>query len=220
MRAARDRQRSNGQVACRCATPLLTGVQAYLRARTAGETPPAGSSEAWARFFRKHDPRIRQFAAGFLTARSDRDDCVQEVWAELVVRLPRFRYDAGRADFDTWLYKLVQSKAVDRFRAAQTRLAEPLDAHVDAILATNDQVALDAESTRHRNRAMVVTALAALQHVVSSRNYRVIEMRWLEGQSVSKVARALRMTQSQVWWQEYRMRAKLRALVRRFSDRK
>ena len=56
-------------------------------------------------------------------------DCVQEVWAELLVRLPTFQLDPSRGKFDTWLFPIVRAKVADlrriKHRLCQVRIDVP-----------------------------------------------------------------------------------------------
>src|ERR1700677_3158296 len=95
---------------------LLSGAQLYLSSRD-NACPGQESEAAWHAFFDLYSRRIRKYAFSCGAADADIADCVQEVWAELLVRLPSFRLDAERGQFDTWLFNIVRGKTVDMFRA-------------------------------------------------------------------------------------------------------
>ena len=63
-------------------------------------------------------PRIRRFARG-LTKDPDRaDDLVQEACERALVRLDQFQEDSR---LDSWLYRIVYTRWIDRLRRSKTR---------------------------------------------------------------------------------------------------
>jgi RNA polymerase sigma factor (sigma-70 family) len=65
--------------------------------------------------------------------KTDLDDCVQEVWAELVTLLRVLRYDPRRGRFRTWLYTIVHSRATDLLRRRLRHPADGLGARAAAL---------------------------------------------------------------------------------------
>lgn len=96
------------------ATPeLLIQVRSYLAHRQQRLLPSEDSEAAWRMFYDLCSRKIRVYA--FACGATDEEilDCVQEVWRELLVRLPTFHLDPCRGQFDTWLFRIVQSKTAD-----------------------------------------------------------------------------------------------------------
>src|SRR5262249_26464849 len=81
----------------------LEDVQAYLESLRLGMIPDPRSCTAWDGFYEHHAPLIRSYVATFHLTAAERDDCIQEVWKDLVVQLGEFRHDPRRARLSTWL---------------------------------------------------------------------------------------------------------------------
>src|SRR5262245_45787061 len=87
---------------------LFLRDQQYLTHR--GQGLPAGQEleTAWNQFFDLYSSKIRKYAFTCGAAEKDISDCVQEVWTELLVRLPTFRLDPNCGQFDTWRFDIVR----------------------------------------------------------------------------------------------------------------
>lgn len=180
----------------------------YLRCRAQGEKASEQSCVAWGEFYQSCDRVIRRFANTFESRGVDVDDCVQEVWADLVESLPDFQLDRSRGKFTSWLYTVVRSKATDMIRRnARHRCGE-----VDAEVADDSAGPAD-ELIRNSDIAAVRDALATLKDIASVKSYQVLYMRQMEGREVREVAHALGMKPGQVWVTEHRMKKKLGKLL-------
>jgi RNA polymerase sigma-70 factor (ECF subfamily) len=189
---------------------LLQDTQAYLECRFGHGTPRASWAEAWERFFQVCDPLVRRFARACRVSQADLDDCVQEVWAELVTLVRGRRYDPRRGRFRTWLYTIVHSKATDLLRRRLRHPTEGLGARAAALGSREGDPA--AEGERRSQQEAVRRVLAALRRGVSGRSYRVLYLRWIEGWTTREVAAALGPTPAQVRSSHHRMRRKCRSL--------
>ena len=76
---------------------FLEEIKAYLDCRSRGVEPPPPLAEAWEGFYGFYAPRIRTFLGKWALSEADRNDCLQEVWHEVVAQLARFGHDPGRA---------------------------------------------------------------------------------------------------------------------------
>jgi DNA-directed RNA polymerase specialized sigma24 family protein len=100
-----------------CLDPeLLQETQTYLQRRFRRQAHADVTAESWERFYQICDSLIRCYARAFNVPRADLTDLVQEVWTELVKTLRDFHYDRQRGRFSSWLYRVVQSKAIDLLR--------------------------------------------------------------------------------------------------------
>jgi RNA polymerase sigma-70 factor (ECF subfamily) len=166
---------------------------------------------AWDQFYRVCDPLIRRFAVTCRVPKADLNDCLQEVWIELVRALPDFRYDPGRGLFRSWLYSLVHSKATDLIRRRARRPTANLDRAAGAPLFERDADPA-AECERKGLQETVQHMLARLRQQVSARSYLALYMGSIEGRTAVEVAAALGLTPGQVRLRQHRMRQKLRVL--------
>ena len=197
---------------------LLESTQEYLRRLVDHQTPDSLLAAAWDEFYRVYSELVRRFVGSQGLHGADADDCVQEVWSEVVVRLTDFERPPGRPGLRAWLYTIVRSRAVDVLRRntresggemvrkpgltdSATLPSEP----VDPEWSTSDSY------DREWKTALVRTLVAELQREVSERNARLLEMRLVEGRGVTAVAAALGLTPEQVWYRQHRLLKKLRA---------
>jgi RNA polymerase sigma-70 factor, ECF subfamily len=165
--------------------------------------------EAWEHFYECHTPLIRTFVAARRLSEPDRNDCIQEVWKEVVVKLREFHYDTGRARFCTWLLVLARHKAADVVRRQVRHPAMTLDAEA----AVPDRACDPAsEHERRRLRGLVRGVLAELSGRVSACSYQVLHLRWIEGRPLPEIAAALGLTPAQARFRHHRVKQKFRRL--------
>src|SRR6266508_6473994 len=88
------------------------------------ERAKRGDREAFAALVRKHQKRVYSTAFHITGNHGDADDVAQEAFIRAYRGLPRFD---GRADFFTWLYRIVVNVALNAVRARKRNAAEPLE---------------------------------------------------------------------------------------------
>ena len=100
-------------------------------------------------------PRMRRFARG-LARDSDRaDDLVQEACERALQRMEQFRQGTR---LDSWLYRIIYTRWIDRLRRGKTR-----SAHLTLLKGGSGPVAATGDSEKPLNAAMdLKAALAAL----------------------------------------------------------
>jgi RNA polymerase sigma-70 factor (ECF subfamily) len=190
---------------------LLAKTQAYLVCRYHHRTPDWELIQAWNAFYGTYDPLLRRFARACRVPAAGVDDCVQQVWTELVMKLPDFRYDRRRGRFRSWLYIIVHSKAVDWVRGQTRHPIYRLPPEAASLLCGRDRDAA-AEYEQQRKQEEVHQVLSHLRKRVPACSYRVLHLRWLEGRSVHEVAAALGLTPAQVRLRDYRMKRQFHRL--------
>ncbi len=166
---------------------LITDTQAYLQLRVRRMPASSQLEESWGLFYRRCTPMIESFVRVYHLSESDRMDCIQEVWTELVAQLDRFQHAPHRARFRTWLAIMVRNKAADVLRSHQRRPRVSLSDQIEGVLSRRESHP-GAECERHRRQDIAWTAPANLSRRVSLRNYRALYLRWMENRSVSKIA--------------------------------
>jgi RNA polymerase sigma-70 factor (ECF subfamily) len=192
---------------------LLRDTQVYLEYRCRRQPPNRTAKEAWDRFYRTYASLLRRFALRYRLQPNELNDCLQEVWRELVVRLRTFRYDPRRGRFDAWLRTLVHSKATDLVRRRSRHPTESLDGHAEEGLLGRD----GDPATTYEHRCLqqqVQYALAKLRHRVSPCDYRLFHLRWIEGLSVAEIASSLNLPPENISCRIHRVKQKLRCLIR------
>jgi RNA polymerase sigma-70 factor (ECF subfamily) len=189
----------------------LDDVQAYLESRRLGMIPHTRLCDAWEHFYLLHAPLIRTFIAARHLSEADRNDCIQEVWKEVVIKLRDFHHDPQRGRFRTWLLVLARHKAADAVRRRVRHPAMPLDAEIEAALSDCGSNPA-AEHERRQLRGLVGHVMAELSGRVSASSYQILRLRWIEGRSLPEIAAALGLTPAQVRFRHHRVKQKFRRL--------
>jgi RNA polymerase sigma factor (sigma-70 family) len=190
---------------------LVLDAQAYLRSLgQAGEDNPH-LCQAWQRFYALFSPLIRRIVRSSRIPLADLDDCVQEVWLELVRKLPSFDYQPLQAPFGAWLSTLVRRKVTHWLRQRELTVVHNLNGHADLVpsfLPGPDEVCQTREA-----RELLDRLLAELRQQVSYSTQEVLRLRWVEGRSVMEAGLLLGMKPRQIWNREYRAKQRLRELM-------
>ncbi len=191
---------------------LLDQAQRYLNHRQSGlPTNPLLESH-WAAFHERTTRKIRAFAYTCGAAEDDMSDCVQDVWSELLARLPSFRLDPRRGQFDTWLFPIVRSKT-SNLRRARTR-RPTLDP--TALLTIPDSSPTPARTLE--NSELLALVLARIRSTLTDCNYQILRLRLFEQRPVAEVAQTLGLTGEQVWYRYHRARREIETLADAMSQ--
>jgi RNA polymerase sigma-70 factor (ECF subfamily) len=166
---------------------------------------------AWDQFFRFCTPLISHALTAYHLTEADRDDCIQEVWKEVVVKLHDFQFDTKRARFRTWLSALARNKAVDVVRRRVRHPLVSLDGQGGTDLC---DLNIDPASQfeRIQTQVQVRSVLAKLSQRVSARTYQVLYLHWIEGQTMTDIAVNLNLTPEQVRFRHHRVKQQFRRL--------
>jgi RNA polymerase sigma factor (sigma-70 family) len=114
-------------------TQCLSRIKRYLSDRAQGQSLSPCEEAAWKEFYDSCTRKVRAYAYTCGTVHEEIADCVQEVWRELIVRLPKFQLDPGRGQFDTWLFRIIQSKTADLRRSRKRHSAERISDTLQAL---------------------------------------------------------------------------------------
>jgi RNA polymerase sigma-70 factor (ECF subfamily) len=149
---------------------------------------------------------------------ADRNDCVRDVWGEIIAKLGHFQYDPSRGLLRTWIWTLVRNKEGDlvrrRARHRQGALSDAVQAslvgrHIDPALVFEQRSTQD----------LVSEALDELARNTPNRSYRVLHLLWFEGRTVPEIADTLGLTPSQVRFRHHRVKRKLFHLMEKAKAR-
>ncbi len=192
--------------------PLLQSTQAYLQSLLRRQAPDSLLAESWEEFYRVYDGLIRRYAIARGMRHADVDDCVQEVWSAVALKLVDFQRPENRPGLRSWLYTLVRSKATDLIRRKGRQAAHRFGGDSQSFAEPRGNEPDPAElCQRQWEDAMLQTAVEELRKDVSELNHRVLVMRLLEGHGVAEVAAELSITLAQVRYRQHRTLKKLRA---------
>lgn len=193
---------------------LLKNAQAYLKSLLESKAPNSILDVAWSGFYEMYDDLIRRYVVAQGVPRSDVDDCVQEVWSEVAVRLFAFDRPVDRPGLRAWLYSLVRSKATDVFRRSARKPAESLDQKMEVGDEPSDrQPDLVTVQEQQWKQAVLESIISQLRQELTPINSRILEMRLIEHRSVDEVANELELAPEIVHARQHRMMKKLRSRV-------
>jgi RNA polymerase sigma-70 factor, ECF subfamily len=167
-----------------------------------------GDSEAFRALVERHSRSVFRLAFRMTGNEQDAEDVVQESFLRAYKQLGRFE---SRANFGTWLYRIVSNCSVDLMRAKQARhdqtRGESLDEAVELPandLPTPERLAQSAEIQRR-----VQGALAALSPLERA----AFTLRHYEGRSIDEISRTLGLGTSAAKHSVFRAVKKLRAAL-------
>jgi RNA polymerase sigma-70 factor, ECF subfamily len=167
-----------------------------------------GDSDAFRVLVERHSRNAFRLAHRLTGNEQDAEDVVQESFIRAYRQLGRFE---SRANFGTWLYRIVANCSVDLIRVRQSRRdqsrAESLDAAAD--IASNaapgpERLARSAEIERH-----VASALSQLSPLERA----AFTLRHYEGRSIDEIGRMLGLGTSATKHSVFRAVRKLRAAL-------
>ena len=145
---------------------------------------------------------------------NDSADCLQEVWTELIVRLPIFHLDPIRGQFETWLFRIVQGKSANLHRCRRRSLLQES-------AETMQTLADDRTASNHHSDAeeMARVAWQLLHEKLSDLNAQILQLRLVEQLSGAEVADRLGLTHEQVRCRYHRARRVLEEIGATLRDR-
>jgi RNA polymerase sigma-70 factor (ECF subfamily) len=167
-----------------------------------------GDGEAFRALVESHSRSVFRLAYRMTGNEQDAEDVVQESFLRAYRQLGRFE---SRANFGTWLYRIVANCSVDLMRAKQARhdmtRSESLDAAEQMPAADVPGPERLAESAEIRAR--VGDALSALSPLERA----AFTLRHYEGRSIDEISRTLGLGTSAAKHSVFRAVKKLRAAL-------
>jgi RNA polymerase sigma-70 factor, ECF subfamily len=164
-----------------------------------------GDSEAFRALVERHSRSVFRLAFRMTGNEQDAEDVVQESFLRAYKQLGRFE---SRANFGTWLYRIVANCSVDLMRAKQARhdqsRGESLDAAEQTLAVDMPGPQRLAESAEIEQR--VQDALAALSPLERA----AFTLRHYEGRSIDEISAALGLGTSAAKHSVFRAVKKLR----------
>src|SRR6266536_5207373 len=167
-----------------------------------------GDSDAFRALVERHSRTVFRLAFRMTGNEQDAEDVVQESFLRAYRQLGRFE---SRANFGTWLYRIVANCSVDLMRSKQARhdqtRRESLDEAIEMPATdspTPERLAQSAEIQRR-----VQTALAELSPLERA----AFTLRHYEGRSIDEISRTLGLGTSAAKHSVFRAVRKLRAAL-------
>jgi RNA polymerase sigma-70 factor (ECF subfamily) len=167
-----------------------------------------GDGEAFRALVEEHGRRAFQLAFRMTGNEQDAEDVVQESFLRAYRQLGRFE---ARANFGTWLHRIVANCAVDAIRARRARTGpahwEPIDdaSRLETDAPDPERMAVSAEIESRLS--------AALEHL-SPLERAAFVLRHHEGRSIREISRTLGLGTSAAKHSIFRAVRKLRAALK------
>ena len=170
----------------------------------------SGDQEAFRLIVIRHGAYALRTATRFTRSLEAAEDIVQDAFIKAWVHACHF--DASRAQFTTWLYRIIVNLSLDQHRRAQSLRTTPLPADFDR--ADDSPVADRQIETREQKRDL----LQALQ-AMPIRQQAALSLAYDEGLSGAETARRLGLSKKAVERLLARGRAFLRTRLKPDSTR-
>jgi RNA polymerase sigma-70 factor (ECF subfamily) len=165
-----------------------------------------GDAEAFRALVEQHSRRAFQLAYRMTGSEQDAEDVVQESFLRAYRQLGRFE---ARANFGTWLHRIVVNCAVDAMRtrhARQRRLGLPLDEETPLAAPAPDPERLAESAEVRRGVSAALESLSPLERAAFA-------LRHHEGRSIHEIGRTLGLGTSATKHAVFRAVKKLRAAL-------
>ena len=161
--------------------------------------PARKQQQHFAALLHEHRGIVFKVARLYSPGAADRDDLVQEISIQLWRSFAR--YDAARAKFSTWMYRVALNVAISQMRRVRrTEQFEPLQTH------HLESVGADRDSAEPDER---LTALYAFIGRLDPLN-RALILLYLEDRSYAEMAEILGISETNVATKISRIKQKLR----------
>ena len=136
-----------------------------------------GDARALEALLARHQAKVDRLARQILRDPDDANDAAQEALAKVCVRLKQFR---GKAQFATWLHRLVVNTCLDAVERRKGRVHERL----------GDDLQSDSDPTRDAGNAELRRELCDALAGVSPRQAQVVLLKDALGYSFEEIAEA------------------------------
>ncbi len=157
----------------------------------------AGSTTSYRYLVERYHVGLIIHCEQLLRDRMEAEDVAQEAFIHAYEKLAT--YDASKARFSTWLYRIATNKCLDILRRRHRRLdVEDIEAIAEATMPTH----MEDDEAR--------TLRAAVLELTPPQYRRIIEAYFWEGKSYQEIADELDMTVSNVGVSMGRAKAKLK----------
>lgn len=161
-----------------------------------------GDSAALAQLYRHHLNDIYRYIYGRVGTQADAEDLTSETFLRMVENLPQYR---GTGTFLSWLWGIARHVVNDFWRTHYAISEVPLElAEWATHLISDDDPNNDVENPKN-------LALLVREHLSKLPDHyrRVLELRFLEGESIQETAQAMGCTESVVKVRQHRALKKL-----------
>lgn len=200
---------------------MSTGQQNFSEADSISTTlldqVRARVPEAWEGMVRLYSPLIYRWCRRAGVSEADAADLLQEVFAAVVLQLPKFRRTGEADSFTAWIATITRNKVRDHYRR-RNRVAEARGGTTAqmAMAAIPQDPELSAASVQPDADSAALLRQQVLQRIEAEfeqRTWQAFLKTTLEGQSPAHVAEDLGMSIPAVYMAKSRILRRLRAAL-------
>ncbi len=169
---------------------------------------------AWQEFYDLYRPLIHRYCRQCGLAVTDAEEIVAVCLHDLVNQFARFRYEASKGKFKSWLRKLVYHKVFHLLRDRRTELVSPSQ------MARTPDVAQEQDPAWEKiwQSEVLNYCVQQAKMQVSEEDYRVFQLAVIDGWPVSKIVEVCRLTPDQVYRIKYNVLQVIRAHARPYFE--
>ena len=163
--------------------------------------------EGWREFYDTYGDLIYRVARASNLTESEAQDVVQDTLVEVAKRMKGFKYDPAIGSFRAWLLNLVRWRIKDRVRKHKKHEAGRAHTRTDATNRTGllasvpDPASLDLDESwdREWERSVMEAAIERVKRKIPASQYQIFDLYVRKDWPVSKVAKALAVTENQIY---------------------
>lgn len=177
----------------------LQRAMTIIEADTAGRVT-AVPDELWSRVVALADPHIRRVVGGSACPSSELDDCVQEVWAQIVSRILRVDAAPPAGSFAGWLHAVARRTAL-RFSPHRGRTARVQTLPMVSAADLPDTHESDPASNYAAREAArdLASAVGLLRANVGEQADQLVQYYLAEPSSLTRVSHHFDLTAGRFW---------------------
>ncbi len=180
--------------------------------------PSADDASAWEEFVAIYEPFVYRFARRGGLQDADARELVQNVMLSVARAVGRWKPDAARGRFRTWLFRIARNQLIDvlnkRQRTAIDRTATDELSALDQLVAKQGS----AEFVMEHRRQLFRWAAERVQSAVKEATWQAFWRTAVDEQPVEQVASELGLSVGAVYIARSRVLAKLQEEVRKWED--
>jgi len=179
--------------------------------------------DSWQVFFKVYWKLIYGQAVKAGLTDVEAQEVVQETLIEISHRIKTFKYDSQTGSFKGWLFRLTRWRIADQFqkRPPTTIPLEVIASEDDLNGKPADVRTMHVEPStsweQEWKQAIIDTAMGTLRRTVPPKHFQVFDLLVRHQQSVSTVARILKLNRGYVYLVKFRVIARLKKEIARLE---
>lgn len=184
--------------------------------------------ESWRDFFNTYWKLIYSVALKAGLSETEAQEVVQETVLSVAKKMKEFKYDPALGSFKGWLLQLTRWRITDQMRKRKPHEAgggAPKPPDQTARTATIERVpnpegpALDDVWEQEWQQNLVDAALARVKKQVNARQYQIFDLYVIKQWPVTKVAKTLGVSATQVYLAKHRIGSLVKKEVKRLESK-